>query len=746
MFPSARVVRNLSNGQNGIGYLVYYLKSRDPTKASLIVKLVHVKGERSATAYVYQVAGNSGYIPYHVHNGRVFMEKTERPAMVMDSLTGNWIQDGHAALNLDIRIYSPFTAMWEPVKVSSLWTSTSDSAVKKSRPIIYTIQTRTYPNGVPKWDLRQVLPSFTASLLRTNYAQRENDGPVKWTRSISPEWPYVSESGGFLQNYGTEAPPIVMDWITGRIKDFSEVVSVRAESHGYAFYSLNPLRSKKLLAPNFESPWGFYNVSGTPSAFPNLLIRVQHNSANDPFYTSYGGASQFAPLYPYQSEDVRYSWADHPGDLQFNYKVDVDGTVPYTQVVSIAGGRLRVLAPAYQSYPHWVIYHKWAVATFVDTEGHPYDTSEGIYSWPSSAVGLPYVRGWSATPNLSEFNSIFTGFRGEYRLGRAERPELYISPFDGRWHLLNASAGLWNLGNGQILKESNLNGGTYINSWVLLRRKGKRVKQVQQFVHLDGWSMYSGPQGAIWAPDARKQELLNALPPTNHASWVNFKRLSSEYKKHSPMDMKSWMPAGATPIHGLSLGDITSTRHGFKFVLSVIPTDKKGPIRVPGIGLLRGGTYAIQYDGVHQSWTSRRATNAQPLVSKLLFPQFGTALVPQEVKYKVSNNGDLPMNGTLILTVDGRELTKEKVSIGGGEYATLSGQWTPSHAGSDLVEIKLKGKIITRSEVTVRSYIDARTAALWNSMSQQSEDWYLPGLALVIVLGAVYLSWRRLSG
>ena len=173
MFPSARVVRNLSNGQNGIGYLVYYLKSRDPTKASLIVKLVHVKGERSATAYVYQVAGNSGYIPYHVHNGRVFMEKTERPAMVMDSLTGNWIQDGHAALNLDIRIYSPFTAMWEPVKVSSLWTSTSDSAVKKSRPIIYTIQTRTYPNGVPKWDLRQVLPSFTASLLRTNYAQRE---------------------------------------------------------------------------------------------------------------------------------------------------------------------------------------------------------------------------------------------------------------------------------------------------------------------------------------------------------------------------------------------------------------------------------------------------------------------------------------------------------------------------------------------------------------------------------------------
>ena len=148
-----------------------------------------------------------------------------------------------------------------------------------------------------------------------------------------------------------------------------------------------------------------------------MIIRNEHYYANDPWSKGISAASQAAPAAKKPSEVIRYTWADHPGNQYFNYKVDVFGFHPYPGVVSLAGGRFKVVAPAYKSYPGWVIDHRWPVITFVDTNGKGYPTSEGIYDWSSRSVGTAYWRGWTATPNMSQFRTITQGLRGEYMLG-----------------------------------------------------------------------------------------------------------------------------------------------------------------------------------------------------------------------------------------------------------------------------------------------------------------------------------------
>ena len=741
MFPSEAAVARISRGGYGQAYLVYYLPQRGPNHPSLVVRLEHSKASRYAYADVYQAGGGKPYVVYHFVHGHATFAKDEQPAMVMTAVDGKWILDGHPDLNLNIRIFSPFRAMWEVVPIRTLMGYGNPKA-KHTRQVIYTILTRTYPDGVPHWDLRELGPALPGEgVYRTNYAQRENDSPLQWAQSISPQWPYVALTGTFLQNYGTETPPIVVDWKTGKIKDFSEVTSVRAESRGYAMYSLIKMPLGQFGEPDFESPWGFYNLSGRTSNYPNLVIRLQHNTANDPYYTSYTPATQFAPLYPFQSEDVRYSWADHPGNLMFNYKIDVAGNVPYTQKTSLAGGRLSVLAPDYRSFPNWVLGHQWPVVSFVDTEGNSYATTEGIYDAPAVSIGIPYLRGWTSTPSLSGFSGVTTGFREEYRYGVPSKVLLYMSPFDERWHLMNADGGIWNLLNGDTVREKNLTNGSSIDMWQLANKKGMVT---QDFAHIDGWTLYSGPLGAAWTRDARRSIGLVTSPPSNHSTWEHFVRVNSQHKPRSPIRMQSWLPADTSLVRGLAISGLKADAAGFHFILTVDHSNHKAKVSLPSLGRVSAGRYLVTYDVQKSKWSLHEATRAVPKITVSGVPGVVSSLMPTTLGVLVQNVGDLPLVGRIEVSISGKSLLATKIRVAGGSELRKHVSWVPNQTGNMFVQVRFDGNVWKTIRFRVESQLRMRTQAVESTLLPLHPDEYAAMASLLLMFAVVMVSWRRL--
>lgn len=738
MLPNAKAIRGLVRGDTGVGYLIYYIKSRGVRRPSLIVKLVHAHKSGTALAYVYQAPRSRDYISYSLIRGRLTLAKTEMPAIVMESGAGRWVIHGRPELDLTVRIYSTLRAMWEPpVNVASIL------ADPGHRRLVYTIRTHAFANGVPEWDLRELdVHTPGIGLYRTNYAQREDDAPVRWSRSVSPEWPYVASSGHFLQGYTVETPPIVVNWKSGRIKDFSEVVSVRAEANGYALYSLIRLPVHTFSKPDFESPWGFYNLSAQQTDYPDLIVHVFRNYANDPNYKDDTTATLHAPLYPRPSEDIRYSWANHVGNLSFNYKVDMYGNVPYRQRTSLAGGLLSVDTPRYATYPDWAIGHRWPVTTFVDTEDSSYQTSEGIYDWPASSVGIPYVRGWTSSPSLSEFKSIRVGFRGEYRIGRTRRPYLYLSPIDGRLHLLYAEAGLWNLGNGLEVVERNLDRGPYIDYWKLVAHGGHAE---QRFAYIGGWEFYSGPTGVDWLKHSLTQSTLQLLPPTDHRSWLFFRRVAAMQRPRSPYDMRAWLPHSARLVAGDRISGLTVRGHILGFLLDVSRTERGRKVVLPDIGALGVGAYWVTLDLAADIWHVG-GVDAKPPKVQLVLRGGAISSVETHLCARIENDGHFTYRGKLRVEQSRTPIFSAPIVVPPLSSVNITVPWVPSQPGMTSLTAWLEHSLPARERVRVRGYVQERTAIVWHLTGSSVVDKTLIVLALMLsALGlfAVERGWWK---
>ena len=98
------------------------------------------------------------------------------------------------------------------------------------------------------------------------------------------------------------------------------------------------------------------------------------------------------------------------------------------------------------------------------------------------------------------------GFRGEYNVRRERQPVLYFSPIDGRLHLQHSQGGVWNLGDGWVLREHNLRGGPYVDGWTRERvppQPGGNLPPralpgtVEEALYaVDGLLVYTGPRRA----------------------------------------------------------------------------------------------------------------------------------------------------------------------------------------------------------------------------------------------------------
>lgn len=642
----------LSSGGYGTGYIFYYIPSHGLRHPSLIVKLQRKPNESFATAEIYDVPSNRSDVPVTLVP-EIRVDTSWHPAIIIKAESGWWTHGSIINYSLDVKIYEPMYAMWGEEAYRNQITKGNDP--------IFTVLTHSNADGIPVWDLRDLVPEFPGkSLIRSSYAESKETGPVQFEPSLCPQWPYVGVDGAFEQPNGKLVPPIVVDWLHGKIMAFSEIVTVRNENGSYDFYSITPIQLHKVNKPDFESPWGLYDLSGTGQAYPNLVIRNEHYYQFDPWSTGVDPSFITAPLFNKPMEVIRYSWRDGPGNQRFNYKVDVFGFHPYSDIVPIAGGLASVQAPPYASYPGWVIDKSWPATTFVDAGAGSNPTSEGIYDWSSESIGAGFWRGWTNEPDLSGFQHITAGLRGEYRIGVLKQALLYMSPLDNRLHLTYAQSGLWNIGHGRTLQEKNLENGEYVDEWIL--SEGKTVKS--QVAELDGYIIEGDSTGVKIKRTNIRQSLFSILPPTNRSSWLNFQRKINGYVGKDPLRLDTWLngiPGNTAILNGAKLENIQSVHNGFRLDVDINNHNPSSKV-LDNLSFPSGPeNYVFQYNEAMNRWTISKGQVAKIKAS------VNIDFVNATVNVIVRNDGDESWTGNIVANIGGLRYPSTNISIRGGD-------------------------------------------------------------------------------
>jgi hypothetical protein len=701
--PGATLLR-LDAGRRGAGELIYYLANRGPSRPSLLV-ILHNEG-RQAVADVYQA------LPHHHWVNLRNLGPT--PSLVITALGGWWERHGLPNYNLDVAIFGPVYGMWGATEAYL-------RQVGWDEPL-YSIEVRQDAQGIPSWEARWLLPTFPGqTFIDFSYSQRECSGPLTRLSSPSPLWPYVTGGGGFLQANGTLHPPIVVNWPTGRIRYFSEIVTARGQACSYDYYDENPVTSRHPNDVSFETPWGFYNVSGHPSAYPNLIVHTFFNPPGQPsgltpqLTARYGYVPPAPPL-----SDIRYSWADHPGNLLLDFKVDLFGPYGYHHVTRIADGTLAMVAPGYHQFPQWVLAKPWPVAAFVQA-GPGYASSEGIYQWSTAAVGYPYALGLTGQPNLSVFSSLPAGLRGEYRVGVARPVWIYKSPIDGRLHLLFAQHGLWQLSDGNQLREANLTGGPYLDQWTYLVRVPSRVT-VSELMHRlpdieqalqvlaptyrpvdrltvlpGGYVLIVTPDGVTWMRDGPPLAAGPWVqPPRNHATWVQFVKAARPAMTGKPAsDLAAWI----TPVNPLdeihaAHVDARILAVGRKtFTLELIVPLAAGALRLPGVNRsLTPGRWVLEEQAGRLVAEPAAPPRFRVRVTSVRASQWGRSWIDMRIR----NQGTLPWRGVVSLWTRRRLVARSLVTVGGRGRWVGSLDFVPRVTGSVPVRLNIGDRTLVR--------------------------------------------------
>lgn len=702
-YIGATPLEQLAQGATGSGTLLYHRAGTAPEQALLVVRLSKPAGATTATADVYDVPSGLSFVPVSVRATDVTVPDLLQPAVRFQTNDGWWLRDGIPSYNLQIEIRGPIFATWG-----------AENYVDQLHPgqQAVTITTRADASGMPVWDLRQVQPAFeNMGVLRTSYAERKCSTPVSIERGPAPLWPYVAADGGFEQPIGTLAPPLVVDWATGKITFFSEIVPVRNQNCSYSLFSINQLAAGRANQADFETPFSFYDLSGQGRGLPNLIVRPEYYPARDRWSSGFDAVVQQGRTTPRDFETVRYSWRNAVGDGAWDYKIEVLGFQAYPSGTAIADGALTIDAPTYEALPGWVVERSWPIATFVATENETFRSSEGIYAWSPLEVGPEYVFGWSEQPRPQAFSTIEVGFRGEYRRQQDQPATLYFSPIDRKLHLRNAEAGVWRMTDQQELRSANLDGDAYLDQWryTAIGTGTQAVTTTRELNVARDQLVYGDDTQVVLRAAAAQPSIFETLPPTNPTEWTaQQQQLAANKPDFAPTDFRAMMQQFAGPelvIEGGRLRDYRPVgKAGFRFVLTLAPNFQLRGSELVNLKDLAPGEYVVSYNG---------AFSVQPLtppaLSATLLPAALTQLASSAQPIEVRNTG---LQDAAPATLELLAIPPQGVAtVVATDTLTLAAQttitptltWAPSAAGEWRITARLREKSGATIELASRS-------------------------------------------
>lgn len=282
-------------GGNGEAYLLYYLPQNGPQQPALVVRLAKADGASDSVAEVFDAPPGYAYVPVEIIDGYPVLPGNLIPTITMTALGGWWIRGSITNYNLDIRVNGP---------VVTMWSSQGDTGwarwVADGEPNAQISIRDTDGDGEADWDWRTMLPEYPGrGDYRTTYAERKCSTPLRFDKGIYPAWPMIAGDTDlqFEQLSGVSRPPIVVDWQTGRILHFSEVVTLRNQNCSYGMHSITRILPSQMNSPDFEAPFAFYDLSERGSGYPNLILRTGRTIVKE---DAAGGVSE-------QMEVIRYS-------------------------------------------------------------------------------------------------------------------------------------------------------------------------------------------------------------------------------------------------------------------------------------------------------------------------------------------------------------------------------------------------------------------------------------------------------
>lgn len=740
--------------------LAYYLPGDAVEAPRLAVALMTDPVTGVARAEVFDAPEGTTFVPLRVEGDRAVILAEARKALELTAPNGWTTPDGRPRYEYDVRVFGGVRAMWG----SEAWL-TEVSAEEES---VFIKVRDGEPNGNPAWDLRQLLPPFgTRGYIRVNYAEAKCDTPVEVLPSVSPQWPLVTAGGGYEQLPGTLRPPIVVDWERARVTHFSEVVTVRNQNCSYSFYSIAPLAGDAATAANFETPFAFYDLSGQGTGYPNLVLRTEYYPAGDRFSTVIAPIVQRGRPVPEPIQWIRYAWRSGLGDGHWDFQVEVLGNYRFADVTSIAGGEVDILAPAYETYPEWVLDRSWPIVTFIDTEGASYESSEGLYEWSPRGVGHEYFLAGGARPDLSGMGELPVGFRGEVRASNAAPVELYVSAIDGRVHLLGMEYGVWRLDNGRSVVLEDLSGDGRVDAWSLVSAEAERQvapataagepSTVAELVVGDSHAVTADGDGVrIWRATVPADEP-PFQPPRDASSWAAHRSevASLGQRRADPIAMVTWPSRFARSdapmlLEGARLLD-SAIVDGSLISRVEMPAEAPFP---DGIEVASAAAPSEQA----QRWiisagpsgvTAYLDAAPQLLMSFRIPAEAPAALIPTQMVGQIVNAAAVMAWGDAEMRIDEEVVWREEAwTLAPGESFGVPIQWVPPDDGAYAIELLVGGVTVAASSIQVAASSRAGSQeALRLSLADAGPSWPLVvAIAFACALAFAWIaaqSWRR---
>jgi hypothetical protein len=591
---------------------------------------------------------------------------------------------------------------------------------------------------------------FSASVLADKNVSYQLADP------LMPTWPYLSAGYGKI-SYGSEAThPLYLNLDT---LSFQDPAWVGFQTAG--MYQFNSLSYPPYV--DFESPFAWYRFDPSFGKFPNLVIRSN----------SWPPRSAFGPL-PLGEQDtsIRMSWTgEKPG--YWRYSITTVGNHLMDEKVMVGDTEVRSIP--YQELPAWVLSHPWKAVTFVEaTRG--WFSSEGIYDYsvqnndpisywvnglvdePPDVFHSPFIAYPTAHPQRLPEN-----LRGEYSLAYNRIPQLYFSPIDNRLHLLYSQGGVWNLGNGLVLRTQNLTGEAYIDGWVLERIPSeKNIDSLDQFRAINGepeQELYAFPGHLLYAgSDSGSDEVIikrsdyqlasfELSPPTDELSWDAYRErlLPYDAEERDPNDLSAWLeivPGESLSIAGAKISGVRMAEGKFRFQLTLEPGFfVQGPDLVE-LEHLEAGRYEVVYDG---QFSIRVLT--PPLLNIEILPENLSSQhdihMPSAILLRLANSGrEDTKNLTLVVEAvyqkdqeKTEELLHRQVDVLAGKPLETALSWQPHEVGGWELRSQLEDEAghVLAAETKVVEVGASDEAGIKEILRASTENgWTLPAILVLV--------------
>ncbi len=665
------------------------------------------------------------------------LEHGGRPTVSVTSLDGAWSTGGRPSFNLDIRVDGSVRA--------SFWSEGFLDVLRNDGSPDFEIHVRDADHdGRPDLEWRQFEPPLPedpalSTYVRTEITSNPEDDEVPITGSLF--WPYLAASlpedfaAHYEKSFGVSAPPIDVDWSTGRIVQIGEFVASVGNPGSSAIQSITRIPEGATTAPDFVSPFAFYDLAGVGDGRPDLSVRVQTTLPEE----------VLAPLRnEHQINTIEYSWGRRH-DNSWTYALSLVGHQAVNDTIAFPEFSVRAV-PA-PELPGWVVGQQWDAATFVEV-AQPFSAAEGISQYSVSSgddvLARRYLTGIDASPPVGLFLRIAAGYRGEYAFDlRGRAPRLFLSPVDLRLHLVGAQGGVWNVGAGEEIRYASI-AGDGIDDWTLLR-DGAFVAELSV---VDGQAILATGTGVFVGRVGDFPAETGIVPPHDRQSWSDLGALlDSNPAPFAPDDLVAMFDRLATGVQQLphaAATDLRATADGFRFLLNLRDPAPKAPWAAG----LAPGPYLVRY-GSAAGFVAESVTPAAPAAGPVaVLGDPARAKEPTELWAGVENPGDTDATAVRVTFLAGKARADMQpigttlVDAPSDKTATARLLWTPPSGGNwfvgaTIADSQAPGPL---SVIAVAAAVDGGTVAIL-AAQRLSGDLFILALGLLLSGAFVAASW-----